>query len=65
MQYTTGAEQAPRNAERTGWAIDDNRVLSFGGSDKFLACPGGPNNSFRDPKAADPDTPAVCYYTTE
>lgn len=93
MQYTTGAEPAPRNAERTGWAIDENRVLSFAGSDKFLACPGGPNNSFRvlpyvgisspagysncteitalaqisspDPKAADPQYPVMCYYSTE
>lgn len=47
LQYTTGAEPAPRNAERGGWAIDENNILSFAGNDKFLACPGGPNNSFR------------------
>ena len=47
MQYTTGAQTAPKNVVRTGWAIDASNVLSFGGSNAFLACPGGPNNSAR------------------
>ncbi|MCI2435629.1 hypothetical protein KC274_14690, partial [Listeria monocytogenes] len=47
MQYTTGAEPAPRNAERDGWAINDADHLTFGGSDNFLACPGGPNDAYR------------------
>lgn len=47
MQYTTGAQPAPRTAEREGWAIDEKGLLSFGGSNKFLACPGSSPNFFR------------------
>lgn len=36
--YTTGAQPAPKNSERTGWAIDDKNHLQFGGSD-LIACP--------------------------
>ncbi|RHZ47228.1 cell wall protein PhiA [Aspergillus thermomutatus] len=35
--YTTGAQPAPRNAERTGWAINDGH-LQFAGND-LIACP--------------------------
>ncbi|KAL0473153.1 hypothetical protein QR685DRAFT_164864 [Neurospora intermedia] len=46
MQYTTGAEPAPRNAERGGWAIDEaSQHLTFAGSDAFLACPSGAADS--------------------
>ncbi|KAH7349807.1 hypothetical protein B0T11DRAFT_321635 [Plectosphaerella cucumerina] len=37
--YTTGAEPAPRNGERTGWVIDDAGNLTLDGAG-FLACPG-------------------------
>lgn len=48
MQYTTGAESAPRNAERGGWAIDEaSQHLTFAGSDAFLACPSGADSSYR------------------
>ncbi|KAK3504639.1 hypothetical protein B0T13DRAFT_11308 [Neurospora crassa] len=48
MQYTTGAEPAPRNAERGGWAIDEaSQHLTFAGSDAFLACPSGADSSYR------------------
>ncbi|KAL4891450.1 hypothetical protein BDV59DRAFT_182683 [Aspergillus ambiguus] len=36
--YTTGAQPAPRNSERQGWAIDDDNHLQFGGHD-LIACP--------------------------
>lgn len=36
--YTTGAQPAPKNSERTGWAIDQNNHLQFAGSD-MIACP--------------------------
>ncbi|OJJ96037.1 hypothetical protein ASPACDRAFT_81717 [Aspergillus aculeatus ATCC 16872] len=36
--YTTGAQPAPKNAERQGWSIDKNNHLQFGGSD-LIACP--------------------------
>ncbi|KAJ5157917.1 uncharacterized protein N7482_009017 [Penicillium canariense] len=35
--YTTGAQPAPMNAERVGWAIKDEH-LQFAGSD-LIACP--------------------------
>ncbi|KAL2840509.1 hypothetical protein BJY01DRAFT_218452 [Aspergillus pseudoustus] len=36
--YTVGDESGPRNGERTGWAIDGNNHLQFGGND-LIACP--------------------------
>ncbi|KAF4950913.1 hypothetical protein FSARC_13049 [Fusarium sarcochroum] len=36
--YTTGAEPAPKNAERKGWKIDKDGNLTFGGNG-FIACP--------------------------
>ncbi|PYH42971.1 cell wall protein PhiA [Aspergillus saccharolyticus JOP 1030-1] len=36
--YTTGAQPAPQNAERQGWAIDSNNHLQFAGND-LTACP--------------------------
>ncbi|KAL5334004.1 hypothetical protein BJX70DRAFT_391777 [Aspergillus crustosus] len=36
--YTVGDEQGPRNGERTGWAINEDNHLQFGGSD-LIACP--------------------------
>lgn len=38
--YTTGAEPAPRNGERTGFAFDASNYLQFDGS-SFSACPTG------------------------
>ncbi|KAL1630427.1 hypothetical protein SLS56_004955 [Neofusicoccum ribis] len=38
--YTTGAEPTPKNAERTGFAVDDQGHLTFDGS-SFYACPSG------------------------
>ncbi|KAL1646599.1 hypothetical protein SLS58_003185 [Diplodia intermedia] len=39
--YTTGAEPTPKNAERTGFAVNKNGHLTFDGSDGFYACPSG------------------------
>ncbi|KAG2419933.1 hypothetical protein HFD88_004730 [Aspergillus terreus] len=36
--YTTGAQPAPRNGERKGWAITAENHLQFDGSD-LIACP--------------------------
>jgi hypothetical protein len=36
--YTTGAQPAPKNSERKGWAINDQNHLQFGGKD-LIACP--------------------------
>lgn len=36
--YTTGAQPAPKNSERTGWAINEDNHLQFAGSD-LIACP--------------------------
>ncbi|CAG9986868.1 unnamed protein product [Clonostachys byssicola] len=36
--YTTGAEPAPRNAEREGWVINADGNLQFNGTD-LTACP--------------------------
>ncbi|KAH7063116.1 hypothetical protein B0J12DRAFT_694050 [Macrophomina phaseolina] len=36
--YTTGAQPAPKNAERTGFAVNADGHLTFGGSDGFYAC---------------------------
>ncbi|KAM5354451.1 hypothetical protein ACJ41O_001100 [Fusarium nematophilum] len=38
LGYTTGAQPAPRNAERKGWKIDKNGDLTFNGAG-FIACP--------------------------
>ncbi|KAF6822810.1 cell wall protein [Colletotrichum plurivorum] len=38
LGYTTGAQPAPRNAERTGWAVDSFGDLTLDGAG-FLACP--------------------------
>ncbi|KAK7953175.1 cell wall protein PhiA [Apiospora saccharicola] len=58
MQYTTGAEPAPRNAERDGWAINDEQHLTFGGSDGFLACPAGEADLYRVLPYVGIDSPA-------
>ncbi|KAF3388364.1 Cell wall protein phiA [Penicillium rolfsii] len=42
--YTTGAQPAPRNAEREGWAVQDGH-LQFGGND-LIACPNSIDNSW-------------------
>ncbi|GFF52404.1 cell wall protein phiA [Aspergillus lentulus] len=36
--YTTGAQPAPKNSERQGWAIDEQNHLQFQGKD-LIACP--------------------------
>ncbi|KAI0543213.1 hypothetical protein GGR58DRAFT_451135 [Xylaria digitata] len=38
LGYTTGAQPAPRNGERTAFSLDENNSLSFNGAG-FLACP--------------------------
>ncbi|KAF6790027.1 cell wall protein [Colletotrichum sojae] len=38
LGYTTGAQPAPRNAERTGWVVDSFGDLTLDGAG-FLACP--------------------------
>ncbi|KAK2048606.1 cell wall protein PhiA [Colletotrichum somersetense] len=38
FSYTTGAQPAPRNAERSGWVVDEAGYLTLNGS-SFLACP--------------------------
>ncbi|KAI1212124.1 cell wall protein PhiA [Annulohypoxylon truncatum] len=38
LGYTTGAEPAPQNAERTGFQLDANNDLTLGGA-SFIACP--------------------------
>ncbi|KAI0886439.1 cell wall protein PhiA [Annulohypoxylon maeteangense] len=38
LGYTTGAQPAPTNAERTGFALDENNNLTLDGA-SFLACP--------------------------
>ncbi|KAF4422193.1 cell wall [Fusarium acutatum] len=38
--YTTGAQPMPRNAQRNGWKIDKDGILTNGGSG-FVACPNG------------------------
>lgn len=38
LGYTTGAQPAPRNAERTGWAVDGFGDLTLDGAG-FIACP--------------------------
>lgn len=38
LGYTTGAQPAPRNGERTGWTIDAYGDLTLDGAG-FLACP--------------------------
>ncbi|KAI0098017.1 hypothetical protein GGR51DRAFT_539020 [Nemania sp. FL0031] len=38
LGYTTGAQPAPRNGERTAFAIDEYGDLSFNGAG-FIACP--------------------------
>ncbi|KAK7959452.1 uncharacterized protein PG986_004306 [Apiospora aurea] len=45
MGYTTGVEPAPRNAERTGFSIEDGH-LKFDGSD-FQACPGYAEGAYK------------------
>ena len=37
--YTTGAEPTPKNAERTGFAVNEQGHLTFDGTDGFYACP--------------------------
>ncbi|KAK0659339.1 Cell wall protein phiA [Lasiodiplodia hormozganensis] len=37
--YTTGAEPTPKNAERTGFAVNESGHLTFDGTDGFYACP--------------------------
>ncbi|RGP65235.1 cell wall [Fusarium sporotrichioides] len=36
--FTTGVQPAPKNAQRTGWKIDKDGILTNGGSN-FVACP--------------------------
>ncbi|KAI0844274.1 cell wall protein PhiA [Daldinia vernicosa] len=38
LGYTTGAEPAPRNGERTSFALDESNDLTLNGAG-FLACP--------------------------
>lgn len=38
LGFTTGAEPAPKNGERTKFAIDENSDLTFNGAG-FIACP--------------------------
>ncbi|KAI1344178.1 cell wall protein PhiA [Xylariaceae sp. FL0016] len=38
IQYTTGAQPAPKNAERGPFALDNSNVLTMDGSN-FVACP--------------------------
>ncbi|KAF9877087.1 cell wall protein PhiA [Colletotrichum karsti] len=38
LGYTTGAQPAPRNGERTGWTVDSYGDLTLDGAG-FLACP--------------------------
>ncbi|KAI0894213.1 cell wall protein PhiA [Annulohypoxylon nitens] len=38
LGYTTGAQPAPRNGERTGFQLDENNDLTLDGAG-FLACP--------------------------
>ncbi|WQF79502.1 hypothetical protein CDEST_04516 [Colletotrichum destructivum] len=45
LGYTTGAQPAPRNGERTGWTIDQYGDLTLDGAG-FLACPGSIENSW-------------------
>ncbi|TQN66898.1 Cell wall protein phiA [Colletotrichum shisoi] len=45
LGYTTGARPAPRNGDRTGWAVDQYGDLTFDGAG-FLACPGSIENSW-------------------
>ncbi|KAF1844050.1 uncharacterized protein K460DRAFT_317168 [Cucurbitaria berberidis CBS 394.84] len=46
VQYTTGAQGAGKNAERTGFTIDDNSNLVFGQNTGFLACPDAPQGGY-------------------
>ncbi|KAK6859217.1 hypothetical protein PG995_005070 [Apiospora arundinis] len=43
--YTTGVEPTPRNAERTGFSVEDGH-LKFDGND-FQACPGYAEGSYK------------------
>ncbi|KAK7713004.1 hypothetical protein SLS57_007565 [Botryosphaeria dothidea] len=42
--YTTGAQPAPKNGERTGFAVNESGHLTFGDSDGFYACPSVDNS---------------------
>ncbi|KAI1498288.1 cell wall protein PhiA [Biscogniauxia marginata] len=44
--FTTGAQNAPRNSERTGWALDDANDLTFDGA-SFIACPNAIDGAWR------------------
>lgn len=73
--YTTGAEPTPKNAERTGFAIDDQGHLTFDNSSLY-ACPSGTDGSysiwqqqFSDDciafafRTQNTDSPIGCLYT--
>ncbi|RGP64021.1 hypothetical protein FLONG3_9720 [Fusarium longipes] len=40
--YTTGAQPIPKNAQRKGWKIDKDGILTCDGAN-FVACPNGDN----------------------
>jgi hypothetical protein len=43
--YITGDQSPPKNAELTGFAIDENDFLTLGGAG-FIACPGSIEDSW-------------------
>ncbi|EFQ29671.1 cell wall protein PhiA [Colletotrichum graminicola] len=45
LGYTTGAQPAPINAERTGWVVDEAGNLSLDGAG-FIACPNSIDGSW-------------------
>jgi hypothetical protein len=61
--FTTGVQPTPRNAERTGWAVDADGHLNFDGSG-FLACPGYADGAWEIWLAGVSDHPGYNYNCT-
>merc|ERR1712187_81568 len=55
--YTTGAQPAPKNSARTGWDINAQHHLQFGGSD-LIACPNSIDGAWSIWASADVANPA-------
>ncbi|ORY68232.1 cell wall protein PhiA [Pseudomassariella vexata] len=61
--FTTGAEPAPKNAERAGWAVTASSQLQFDGAG-FLACPGYESDAYEIWLAGISDHPGYNYNCT-
>ncbi|KAK7428299.1 hypothetical protein QQZ08_005196 [Neonectria magnoliae] len=57
LGYITGAQSAPRNAELTGWTIDETGNLSLDGA-TFIACPNSVEGAWSVWVSAGVDEPA-------